>query len=143
MQTFMPYPSFRESADCLDLKRLNKQRIEAFQILQILKGLAPKKDGKVSWAKHPAVKMWAGYENALALYGIAICNRWREIGYKDSLLEKFESLIGLPIVFPKWFGDDRLHMSHRSNLLRKNKEFYGKFNWSEKNDIPYFWPTKE
>lgn len=36
MQTFLPYPSFIKSAQCLDNKRLGKQRVEAYQILQIL-----------------------------------------------------------------------------------------------------------
>jgi lipopolysaccharide biosynthesis regulator YciM len=33
----MPYPSFVESAKCLDNKRLGKQRVEVLQILQALK----------------------------------------------------------------------------------------------------------
>ena len=41
-----------------------------------------------------------------------------------------------------WFGDKRVHASHRSNLLRKDSEFYGKYNWKESSDLPYFWPVK-
>lgn len=35
MQTFLPYPEFIKSAQCLDNKRLGKQRVEAKQILEI------------------------------------------------------------------------------------------------------------
>ena len=61
MQTFLPYPSFEETASILDYRRLGKQRIEAFQIHNII--TQPHYVG--SWAHHPAVKMWRGYENAL------------------------------------------------------------------------------
>jgi hypothetical protein len=42
---------------------------------------------------------------------------------------------------PNWIGDEKFHASHRSNLLRKDKEFYGKFGWAEPDDLPYFWPV--
>ena len=32
MQTFMPYASFTQTAKVLDYRRLNKQKLEAFQI---------------------------------------------------------------------------------------------------------------
>jgi hypothetical protein len=47
------------------------------------------------------------------------------------------------VVYPKWFGDDRFHASHRSNLLRKDLQHYSQFNWEESPDMDYFWPTKE
>jgi hypothetical protein len=43
---------------------------------------------------------------------------------------------------PFWINDERLFSSHRSNLLRKDQEWYGKFGWKEGPDLPYFWPTK-
>lgn len=36
MQTFLPYPDFKKSAQCLDYQRLGKQRLECKQILQTL-----------------------------------------------------------------------------------------------------------
>ena len=44
MQTFLPYRNFRKSLQSLDDKRLGKQRVETFQILNNLLG-RPKKDG--------------------------------------------------------------------------------------------------
>ena len=59
MQTFLPYPDFQKTAQCLDNKRLGKQRVEARQIISTLEG---KSNG---WRNHPAVKMWKGYEDCL------------------------------------------------------------------------------
>ena len=64
MQTFLPYPSFAESAACLDSKRLGKQRVEALQIWNIVSG----KRSTGGWINHPATKMWRGYEKALTEY---------------------------------------------------------------------------
>lgn len=47
MQTFLPYPSFVESAKCLDRQRLGKQRVE---VLQLLKALLVPGSG---WGNHP------------------------------------------------------------------------------------------
>ena len=41
MQTFLPYPDFRQSAACLDYRRLGKQRVEGVQILKAI-GLGEK-----------------------------------------------------------------------------------------------------
>ena len=38
MQTFLPYKSFKQSLQSLDYRRLGKQRVEAFQILNVLLG---------------------------------------------------------------------------------------------------------
>ncbi len=38
MQTFMPFSSVFDSLHCLDNKRLGKQRVEAYQILQAITG---------------------------------------------------------------------------------------------------------
>jgi hypothetical protein len=40
---------------------------------------------------------------------------------------------------PDWIGDDRVHASHRSNLLRKDYDFYSQYNWTEPTDIQYHW----
>ena len=66
MQTFLPYPSFTESAAVLDGPRLGKQRVEAFQLLRAL--TVP----DYGWRHHPAAKMWAHRVPALVAYGLAM-----------------------------------------------------------------------
>lgn len=135
MQTFLPYRSFAKSAQCLDRQRLGKQRVEVLQILRALT------DPEYGWQHHPAVLMWRGYKCALVAYGTAICVEWRRRGYQDTCLEKIRAFgIGKVFFLPEWLGLPEFHASHRSNLLRKNPEHYGKFDWTEPADLPYMWP---
>jgi hypothetical protein len=140
MQTFMPYSDFTLSLNCLDYKRLGKQRVETKQLLNALAGLTK------GWVNHPAAKMWRGHEAALARYGAISSRLWLERGYKDSLLPFFEEQEKLwaektGIDKPPWMGDERVHASHRSNLLRKDKVFYGAYGWTEPDTLPYLWPV--
>ncbi len=141
MQTFVPYPDVTLSAACLDRQRLGKQRVE---VLQILNALA----NGGGWEHHPAVQMWRGHERALAWYGIGICREWRSRGYQDTCAVKIADLVcenDWPAErgWPGWWGDARVHASHRSNLLRKDLKHYSQFEWTEPDDLPYFWPSSE
>lgn len=131
MQTFLPYSDFTLTAKCLDNKRLGKQRVEAYQILKTLRGESK------GWANHPAVKMWRGYESALALYMNACITEWIARGYKNTM--KIEA-VSEPVAFPPWLGDDSFHRSHQSNLVRKNAEHYSPKFPQVPNDLPYVWP---
>ena len=140
MQTFLPYKNFKRSAKCLDYKRLGKQRIEAWQIYLAL----TKKN--YGWKNHPIVKMWKSYESALLLYGMTVCIEWSNRGYKDKMFWKFANeLINNRIAkgntrgYPKWLGNKEFHNSHKSNLLRKNSDYYKQFNWNVPNNLPYIW----
>jgi hypothetical protein len=145
MQTFMPLPSFADSARCLDYRRLGKQRVECKQLLQALEvpvgGALPEKPS--SWRNHPAAKIWQGFEHSLATYAAVVCREWRSRGYRDSLLPQFEDSLGSLAVtdLPQWFGLQEFHAAHRSNLLRKLPEHYSQFGWAESRDLPYIWPT--
>jgi hypothetical protein len=154
MQTFLPYEDFVESAKCLDRLRLGKQRLEAFDIYQIntyvISGyvIECNTEKKVKYlvrrySNHPIVKMWRGYENMLLKYGLNVCNEWVCRGYNDIMTSRFikeiERGCSMPFLCPKWLGDERLHSSHRANLLRKDYVFYSKYGWKESVDIPYFW----
>ena len=136
MNTFLPYSDFVKSAQCLDYRRLGKQRVEAWQIY-----LALTQDN-YGWKNHPIVKMWRGYELALLEYGRIICEEWIIRGYKDTLREKFvirlRFIEGYKIK-PYWLGNRKFHSSMRSNLLRKDKKYYSQFNWKEKDNLPYYW----
>ena len=134
MQTFLPYKSFDESFKSLDYRRLGKQRVEAYQILNVLLGRTKTK----GWVNHPATKMWKGYENALKQYLNECIDHWISRGYNNNM--KKEVIEG-DIVYPHWLGDDAFHSAHRSNLLRKDKEFYSQFLWTESDDMEYYWPV--
>ncbi|MQS10481.1 MSMEG_6728 family protein, partial [Streptomyces alkaliphilus] len=78
MQTFLPVPDFAASAALLDQRRLGKQRVETIQVLRAL--TVP----GYGWRRHPAVRMWRGYEEALVRYGLEMCRTWVAGGRKDT-----------------------------------------------------------
>lgn len=133
MQTFLPYAEFAKCAATLDVRRLGKQRVEAYQILRTLQGLSR------GWRNHPAVAMWRGYEDALGLYLNAMIAEWERRGYTNNMA-RYPLPDDATPPLPPWLGRDELHASHRSNLLRKDPDFYGQFGWDEPPDLPYHWP---
>ena len=62
MQIFIPSPSCLQTARQLDKRRLNKQIIEAAQILRAIDG-----EGK-GWKNHPVTQMYRPYKQWLQLY---------------------------------------------------------------------------
>ena len=151
MQTFLPCPDFEETASLLDNRRLGKQRVEALQVLRALTRPV------YGWKHHPAVLMWQGYEEALGAYGVAICREWRRRGFSDTCEQKILDDLahaGVPVpprsqahlarddALPPWLGDDGVHRSHRSALLRKEPSWYGDRFGDDPADLPYTWPVR-
>lgn len=141
MQTFLPYPSFEESARVLDPARLGKQRVEAFQLLRAV--TIP----TYGWRHHPAAKMWRGYVPALTKYAVVITDAWISRGHADTVraqvLEfapEVDAAAQIELDLPPWIGDEAFHLSHQSNLIRKDPEFYGPLFPGVPNDLPYVWP---
>ena len=139
MQTFLPYPDFIRSAQTLDWKRLGKQRVEGMQLLKAILG-ERKLDGNFynGWTNHPATKMWSSYPDALKVYTNSMINEWILRGYKNNI-----QLYEVPrnYTIPDWLGNEFFHASHRSNLLRKDFNYYSQYGWQEQNDLPYIWPA--
>ncbi|WP_210505604.1 MSMEG_6728 family protein [Naasia sp. SYSU D00057] len=145
MQTFLPYPSFAESSAVLDSPRLGKQRVETLQVLRAI--LLP----SYGWQSHPVSRMWRGHLPALTAYGLANVAAWVERGHADSthdLIAEFApGMDGLDVeelgergLLPPWIGDEEIHRSHRSNLIRKDPEIYGPLFPGTPPDLDYAWP---
>ncbi|MFD3546736.1 MSMEG_6728 family protein [Streptomyces sp. NPDC058655] len=152
MQTFLPYPSFEASAQALDARRLGKQRVEA---VQVLRGLIVPGYG---WRRHPAVRMWAGYEEALVRYGLDMCRVWTDEGRSDTcsttLLKDFRTWLPGGSVrtqeelaadgdLPPWLGTADFHRSHQSALVRKDHAFYRDRFPGVPDDLAYVWPGSD
>ncbi len=164
MQTFLPLPDMRASMRTLDRARLGKQRVEGVQILRTRLGISS------GWVRHPAVRMWEGHEWALARYVGFACLEWQARGYTDNLWRVPALLLGLldpadvpadapetvraaavwrtfqpPLArgpgLPPWWGEPRLHGSHRSRLLAKDFAHYSQFDWTETPGQDYYWPV--
>jgi hypothetical protein len=145
MQLFLVSENFAESARLLDYRRLGKERIEAFQVWQILKELEelnPERlDRRASWevrkewlekairqkvdptprwkgnARHPIVLMWTGYRNAVAHYYNCHLKEWEARGYKNIKMKPITDYE--EVEPPDWIEDVRLLETHRAALLQK------------------------
>ena len=148
MQTFVPFADIYQSASTLDSKRLNKQLLEGRQIYSILSS------GRTTggWVNHPAVKMWRNFDNALFAYleaikdecvvrGIQVDKNWSAL----TEMHKCNYNRGTGMIDPPWWGDERVHESHRNNLYVKDPLFYAEFESAKRvtccDRCNYFWPT--
>ena len=86
--------------------------------------------------------MWRGFENGLVEYGKVICEVWKERGYKDTCWEKINAYLDTskPITFPNWIGNEAIHLSHKSNLVRKFPDYYKQYWPDVPDNIEYIWP---
>lgn len=147
MQTFLPYADFRKSAAALDNRRLNKQLVEVQQIIKAID------DSSYGWQNHPAVNMWRNHMIYLCEYGMACYEEWfmrkGEVGatHKSGefiltrLLDEQEFLVDMAMPAPPiWLGNDKFHKSHKSNLVRKDAEYYGFQFQGVPDNLEYVWP---
>ena len=147
MQVFVPFQDTTLIAKTLDNKRLNKQLLEGRQLLNI--NASGKTRG--AWVNHPAAKMVRGYEGWFFDYlkaikkecdkrGIETVNNWNAI--KDIREHANEWSDGFT---PMWWGDQRVHDSHKANLYRKDPIHY--FEFRDVKNSPccarclYYWPV--
>ena len=123
--------------------------------VQVLRGLTRPGYG---WRHHPAVKMWHGYPEALVRYGLDMAAVWSATGRADTtaatLLTDLEAAGGPASIrtqeelaaageLPPWLGDDAVHRSHRSALMRKDPEHYRPLFGDVPDDLPYVWPPSD
>lgn len=155
MQTFLPYPAMRDSLDALDNKRLNKQILECYQILNVLSG---KSKGR-GWINHPAVLMWEGAENDLWRYAMTAIKLADMRGIKtENNLANLNALAKSSSLFwgndtPLWAKNPttvkRVTTTHKANLYRKDPEYYHDFAYALNDEYnkpccdkcQYYWPT--
>jgi hypothetical protein len=159
MQTFLTSTNTLECAQNLDNKRLNKQILEGYQILNVLSG----KSKTGGWRNHPAVLMWKGYERGLWTYiesmvqvaslrGIKTENNVKNL---NALYEQCWDDWGDN--HPDFWQDEnkvmRIITTHRANLFNKDPLYYVKYQYAvtspynapccpdRKEPCKYYWPT--
>ena len=141
MQTFIPEPDFYQSVRVLDRQRLGKQRVETLQIMKALAGLSK------GWTNHPATRMWRGYEAALLEYQRCTVMEWKARGYKDTCWEKTVAVFNDNfshqecVEVPHWWGDNRVHDSHKSALVFKDPVWYNTIYPDVEGVYDYYWPV--
>lgn len=155
MQTFLPYADFAKVAKTLDSKRLNKQILECYQVLNVLSN----DDPKAGWRNHPAVKMWRGHEHGLYKYAMAMVSEANLRSIKtDKNVENLRNVRSRAgnrwgNAMPSWYYNQdlmkRITTTHKANLFKKQPEAYPQFISaldSEYNEpccdkCQYFWVT--
>ncbi len=160
MQTFLTSTNSLKCAQNLDSKRLNKQILEGYQILNVLSGRT-----KGGWRNHPAVLMWKGYEHGLWQYVGSMINIASLRGIKtennvknlNALYEECSDDWGNE--HPAFWRDEnkvmRIITTHRANLFKKDPLYYVKYQYAvdspynapccpdRKEPCKYYWPTHE
>ena len=155
MQTFLPYKDFVKVAKVLDNRRLNKQILECYQVLNVLSNPSP----TAGWRNHPAVKMWRGHEFALYNYAMIMVSEAdaRSIRTEKNTINllRLRSDHGNSwgMGKPEWMSDKkimkRVTTTHKANLFKKEPESYPQFitALNNKNNKPccdrcqYYWVT--
>lgn len=161
MQTFLiSTESFEKTAEQLDDRRLNKQILEAWQLLLNILNLDPEGNVRFAkgWTNHPAKKMWVGSELELYNYIQVMCVEWEKRGHSNVVKQKSgltlehakSRNISLGEGKPVWMVDADLYgqicSTHRQALLFKEYEFYSQFGWVEDAGVrpesyDYVWPV--
>ncbi len=157
MQTFLPSSNPAVAARILDSKRLNKQILECYQILNVLSGQSP----TGGWRNHPAVLMWKGFERGLWQYVQAMIDEARKRGIRtennesnlNNLKDKCWDNWGET---PPLFWSDstklmRVTTTHKANLFDKDPLYYAKFAYAKHSiynqpccsTCKYYWVTHE
>lgn len=101
--------------------------------------------------------MWEGHDSALAVYMTIIVDEWTRRGYVNNMMTPYhtdtflvqpgwngaEELTpdGRDAVLPAWWGDERVHKSHRAALMFKDPGHYRQFDWRVIPQIDYHWPV--
>lgn len=137
MQTFLPYSDVNKSLKVLDDKRLGKQRVETFQIINAITG-RPKLDGTPykGWLNHPCSIMWRNYVPLLKMYFNTCIDEWISRGFKNNMTKE---VVDQNVIYPNWWGNPKFHDSHKSNLLKKDFNFYSRYEWNVDPTNPYLW----
>lgn len=142
MQIFLPYANVIKSLECLDNKRLCKQRVEAKQIINIYEKIKNDSNIKIGWKSHPVVSAFKEYQNFLKYYYNMSLIIWMNRGGQNIKL----TLINYgQIENPWWLGNEDFHRAMRARLIFKKEEFYLPLFPDDKdfNNSKYFWPVNE
>jgi hypothetical protein len=104
-----------------------------------------------AWYNRPAVRMWRGHNAALVEYGLACCKVWVDRGYNDTLTEYFlerrmhytgsRQSEATHINYPVWLGSEQFHNSHRSMLIKKDRDCYKPHFPHVTEGLEYHWPV--
>lgn len=154
MITYLPLPSFIESAKCLTDRDLEIQRLDVAKLMATLHAT---EEADSDLEDHPCYHMWEGYEPQLCEYGLVMCdeydNRMVERGWRkandgaDPVYKKISWHLEMATTEdttfqkPNWFGDVEFHLSHQAALVRNNSDYLRYFLVDK--TLPLIWPVSD
>lgn len=130
MQVFIigtPY----ETAEVLDVKRLNKQIIENKQIMDAILGT-----GK-GWFNHPVVKSYKNHFQWLYYYNL--CLFWYSRGDKPMAKKMSEQAMA----FKPSFHTEEYFNQMKRRLYTKNNQYYSQWAELGESDCNWYWFDEE
>jgi hypothetical protein len=103
---------------------------------------------KLGYIYHPAVLLWFNYLSALKHYTMVHIEECKARGMQNSITLGYEYFnkdapiceVSSSVNYPPWTKDGDFLIRHRSNLIRKDKEYYAPIFPTVANDMQYFWP---
>ena len=126
MNTFMPFKDYWEVGVHLDSARLNKQIIEAGQMLNALNGTSS------GWRFHPATIAWENHIEALEVYrdvlkAVVYVKKHSPAtnprhAYKLRMAQATALLNQVQVMHPPWVFSERTHRIMKQNLLFKGRK---------------------
>ena len=163
MNIWLPYDNFYASAKCLSNVHLD-ELINSIVLTLKAQRKVNLKENQMHWMQNPTVKLWKCSTVALMFYGIIATDQRMDRGFEspmaDSFLYGYEPhiyayasslVVRKPTMIalqkecglPNWFGQNKLHASHRAALLALDIAHYSKFGWPEKPALNIYYPKKE
>ena len=130
MQVFIIGTPF-ETAEALDVRRINKQMIENQQIMDAILGC-----GK-GWFNHPVVN---SYKNHFQwLYHYILCLFWYQRGDKPMAKKMSEQAMA----FKPNFHTEEYFNQMKRRLYSKNNQYYSQYSYLGESDCNWYWSDDE
>ena len=134
MQTFFTDTNLYISASRLDPKRLNKQILEAWQIIEKLEHR-----NVTSYMNNPAIVMWRDYTDGLKAYYNAHLWYWNTFYAQEP--HSLQSKSVEKVVLPPWWSENDILRSHQAMLYRKDPTYYAQWWYQNTQYAGYTWPS--
>lgn len=130
MQVLVPYPDIKQSVQCMDDKTLLIQMNSA---LRLVEQHYPKSQVSVFWWNHSYFACDFGLRVILELQD-------RNKGFSEAFDRIHEVQLRCQDTGPPiWWGDMKIHNSHKSLLLYSNFTYYKEYHWKvQPSETTYF-----
>lgn len=151
MDTFVPFPNFKDSAGVLLEGDAITSLRTALKVMEVRHEYGNLDNNQI-FARHPVVELWGEAVPHLCEYAFALI----EVVSTHSVVEtinlgKIERAVEQHLNWgtsgeyrldpPRWLGDEMFHAAQRSALMRRSPLHYGEVWPDQDMSIPQYWPA--